>query len=231
MKRHIYILAFVILNCVLTCSIQAQVIIEDQGADTLTVFSPEKPLPIDTLPTLKSVIHFGFFHVLRGRYPFFYEKSVGSSMGLSFGVGLAHADFFRKAHTEILYNNVVGKMKFGLHSEVLVKRYFSGLAIEDSYVAANVKFTSFNFEKEENLLLSSFQERHFEYLVLTGIQLHQDDRKLVFDYYAGIGISNIYITKDEIINVSGQFEPINSVSARGYRLIMRIGLKIGFQIN
>ncbi|MFT6716942.1 MAG: hypothetical protein ACJA0Q_001590, partial [Saprospiraceae bacterium] len=170
-------------------------------------------------------------HPLRGRYPFFYEQAFGGYFGASLGLGITYADFFRNEHTDIIFSPGNGKMKVGFHSEALVKLYFSGLASEDYYVGLNGRFSTFNLQKYEVTYTNNVQERHYEALMIAGIQFAETERLLVYDYYLGIGFSNIYTTNQEYVNIGGSFVPIDIASEAGIKPILRIGVKIGIKVK
>ena len=207
-------------------------VIHESPNDDVKIFSPDEATnETDTIPSLKSVVHFGLLHPLRGRYPFFYEHAIGGYLGVSAGLGITHADFFRSEHSDIVFNPGNGKMNIGFHSEILTKVYLSGLAIEDYYVGLNGKFSTFNYEEYKDTYLNTVQERHYEALMIAGIQFGESDRLLVYDYYVGIGVSNIYTTDQESVNTSGEFLPIDLESERGFSAIIRVGVKIGIKIK
>jgi hypothetical protein len=210
---------------------QGQVIHEDSRED-VKIFNPDEATnEIDTLPSLKSVIHFGWLHPLRGRYPFFYEHAIGGFIGASVGLGITHADFFRNEHSDIIFNPGNGKMKIGLHTEALAKVYFSGVAIEDYYIGLNGKFSTFNFQKFNEDYINNVQERHFEGLMIAGIQIAETERLLVYDYYIGLGFSKILTIDQERVNVGGDFVPVESKSESDFKAILRIGVKIGIKLK
>lgn len=209
----------------------AQVIREDENQEVKIFSSDETTNETDTFPSLKSVVHFGWLHPLRGRYPFFYEHALGSYLGGSVGLGITHADFFRSEHSDIVFNPGNGKMKIGIHSEALIKVYFSGLAIEDYYIGLNGRFSTFNYDEFADTYTNQVQERHYEAMMIAGIQFAETDRLLVFDYYLGIGASNIYTTDQESVNIGGEYVPIDLESNQGIKAIFRLGVKIGLKLK
>jgi hypothetical protein len=207
-------------------------VIHEDPAEEVKVFSPDQSSnETDTILSLKRVVHFGWLHPLRGRYPFFYEQAFGGFFGGSVGLGITHADFFRDEHTDIVFNPGNGKMKIGFHGEALTKVYFSGLAIEDYYIGLNGKFSTFNYQKFELNYTNEIKERHYEALLIAGIQFAETERLLVYDYYIGIGFSNIYTKEQEGVNIGGSFVPIDIELERGINPILRIGLKIGIKVK
>ena len=209
----------------------SQVIHEDP-VEEVKVFNPNQATnETDTVQSLNAVVHFGWLHPLRGRYPFFYEQAFGGYFGGSVGLGITHADFFRDEHSDIVFNPGNGKMKIGVHTEALVKVYFSGLAIEDYYIGLNGKYSIFNYEKYELNYTNETRERHYEALMIAGIQFAETERLLVYDYYLGIGFSNIYTTGQEDVNIGGEFIPIDIDTERGFSPILRIGVKIGLKVK
>lgn len=209
----------------------AQVIREDENQEVKIFSSDETTNETDTFPSLKSVVHFGWLHPLRGRYPFFYEHAFGSYLGGSVGLGITHADFFRSEHSDIVFNPGNGKMKIGIHSEALIKVYFSGLAIEDYYLGLNGRFSTFNYDEFADTYTNQVQERHYEAMMIAGIQFAETDRLIVFDYYLGIGASNIYTTDQESVNIGGEYVPIDLESNQGIKAIFRLGVKIGLKLK
>lgn len=217
--------------CIFESTGFAQVVYEKK-TDAVKVFSAETNLSKpDTTPTTRSVIHFGWFQPLRGQYPFFYEKGLGSNIGASAGIGFTYADFFRSEHSRILLGNTDGKMKIGFHSELLLKYYFSGLALEDYYIGINAKFSSYNYEKYELGLTEVIQERRYQYVLIAGTQFNEKNNNIVYDYYAGIGIAQMFIDGDELVNTGGSFTPVSTTQALGFKAILRIGVKMGFKLN
>ena len=217
----------------LTCfsQLQSQVIREDT-TQAIKVFEGEQEtLRVDTTPTLQSVIHFGWLHPIRGRFPFFYEQALGGYFAGSIGLGFTYADFFRAEHASILFDDTEGQMNFGVHSEALTKFYPGGLAAEEFYFALNFKFSTFNFEKNETNFLNDIQERHYEYLLLAGIQFGNWNDVIVADYYMGVGLSDVYTREDNLINVGGSFSTTPSTTRRGFRPILRVGVKMGIRLK
>lgn len=207
-------------------------VIHEKSNEDVKIFSPDQATnETDTIPSLKSVIHFGLLHPLRGRYPLFFEQAFSGHIGLSAGIGITHADFFRSEHSNIIFNPGNGKMNIGFHSEILTKVYFSGLAIEDYYVGLNGKFSTFNYDEYKDTYVNAVQEKHYEALLIGGVQFGELDHLLVYDYYVGIGISNIYTTDQETVNIGGEFTPIDLESERGFSAILRVGVKIGIKVK
>jgi len=210
---------------------QAQVI-HEAPAEDVKVFDPDEVSNnTDTFPSLKSVFHFGLLHPLRGRYPIFYEQAIGGYFGISLGLGFTHADFFSSQHSDLVFNPGNGKMGAGIHIEALTKVYFSGIAIEEYYIGLNAKYSTFNYEKFAGDFIDEIQERHYEGLLIAGIQFAEPDRLLVYDYYIGAGISNIYTAQKESVNIGGINSVIDLKLERGIDPIIRIGLKIGIKVK
>ena len=67
--------------------------------------------------------------------------------------------------------------------------------------------------------------------MIAGVQFAETERLLVYDYYLGIGFSNIYISTQEDVNIGGVFTPIDIDAERGFNPILRIGVKIGIKVK
>jgi hypothetical protein len=208
-----------------------QVILEETPKDVKVFSSDENVDETDTFPSLKGVLHFGCLHPFRGRYPIFYEHAIGGYLGTSLGVGFTHADFFRSKHSNILFNSESGKMKLGLHAECLTKFYFSGIAIEDYYAGLNFRYSTFNYEEYFGSTTNQTKEEHVEALLIAGIQFAETSKLLVYDYYVGLGISNIFNTNQELVNIGGDLSSVDIVDERGVSAILRIGVKIGIKVR
>ena len=122
-------------------------------------------------------------------------------------------------------------MDFGIHSELLAKYYPGGLAAEEFYFALNFKFSTFNYKLNEINFVNDIQERQYEYLLLAGIQFGDWNDVIVADYYMGVGLSDMYTSEDNLINVGGNFSTAPSISRRGFRPILRVGIKMGIRLK
>ena len=211
----------------------SQVIIENSEGK-IKVFNADAPADsAKKSPTLKSVVHFGVLHPLRGRFPIFYERAISGHISAGLGVAITYADFFKSEHLSIITGGTNAKMTAGLFSDVILKYYPKGLAIEDFYLAPNFRFSSFNIKKTDLSLNEEFktQERHFEYLLIAGTQFSDWSRLLVYDFYLGFGVSKVYYSNQELINTSGTFEPFDIHSSDKLKPILRLGIKMGIRLN
>lgn len=231
MKQNL--IPFLLLIVITLCGNHAfaQVVHQNKN-DSLVVFSSEEEqIKNDTAPTLKSVIHFGWLQPARGRFPLFYEHALGANFGLSAGLGITYVDFFRPEQSSILFDPSLGENKIGLHTEGILKWYLSGFAIEDIYIGFNYKFSTFNYTKFEQNLTNEIQELHHEYVIIAGTQFNEWGNKLVYDYYFGVGMSQLYTQEESVVNIGGIQQKLNSTNARGINPIIRIGVKMGIKLN
>ena len=211
----------------------SQVIIENPEGKIKVFNADETPDSESKTPTLKSVVHFGVLHLLRGSFPFFYEHSLGANLGAGIGLGFTYADFFKSEHLDVITGNSNSKMKLGLFSDVQLKYYPKGLAIEDFYLAPNFRFTSFNISKTNITVDETFkvQERHYDYLLIAGTQFSDWSSFLVYDFYLGFGFSKVFTSNQELVNTTGTFEPFDIVSSDKLKPILRLGIKMGIRLN
>lgn len=211
----------------------SQVIIENPSGK-IKVFNADAPKDsARTNNSIKSVVHFGWLHPLRGIFPIFYERAITGYLSGGLGIGMTYADFFRSEHFNVITGNANATMGIGLFSDVQLKFYPKGLAIEDFYLAPNFRFSLFNITKTYDNIADKFkmQERHYDYLLIAGTQFSDWSTIMVYDFYLGFGVSKIYLSNQELVNTTGTFEPFHIVTSEKLKPILRLGIKMGIRLN